>query len=411
MLELAGRTIKDGKPLSGAIVTVYKNGTIQQEQIKTGKNGKFRFYLIFGSDYKVTFSYPGCVDMYLVVYTGKFSKDKLNLFPLYETDVPFFETTTNAVRIEKFKQPFTKIIFDGNKAFKDDETYLADFTKDIIIDPAEQAKILAAKEAKEKAEKEKIELAEKAKKEAEEKARKEAADKLLAEQKAKEDALAKANELARLKEESEKQKLLEYETMESEAIRLQREKEAKGILTKKNKDIKTGFENDLLKAVAENERLAKEKTFNKQKYEARGKTVIEQMRKEMQVKAQADKLREELKLKQKKTLENQQYKTTEVRKLVEAAAFAERAVRISNQKTLPDVKAYIPIETPNVTVTVNKEILKTIRTTVVTKGKKMNAYRKETYFWGSTYYYKNNIEINEASYNKDISFYAGYQNK
>src|ERR1035437_9039197 len=236
MLELAGRAVKDGKPLSGAIVTVYKNGTIQQEQIKTGKNGKFRFYLIFGSDYKVTFSYPGCIDMYLMVYTGKFSKDRLDLFPLYETDVPFFETTTNAVRIEKFKQPFTKIIFDGNKAFKDDEAYLADFTKDIIIDPAEQAKILAAKDAKEKAEKEKMELAEKIKKDAEEKVKKDAEDKLLADQKAKDDALAKANELARLKEESETQKILENETMESEAIRLQREKEAKGQLTKKNKD-------------------------------------------------------------------------------------------------------------------------------------------------------------------------------
>jgi hypothetical protein len=99
MLELAGRTTKDGKPLPGAIVTVYKNGTVQQEQIKTGKNGKFRFFLIFGSDYKVTFSYPGCIDMHLMVYTGKFSKDKLNLFPLYETEVPFFETTSNAVRI------------------------------------------------------------------------------------------------------------------------------------------------------------------------------------------------------------------------------------------------------------------------------------------------------------------------
>lgn len=411
MLELAGRTVKDGKPLSGAIVTVYKNGTIQQEQIKTGKNGKFRFFLIFGSDYKVTFSYPGCVDMHLLVLTGKFSKDKLDLFPLYETDVPFFDITTNAVRIEKFKQPFTKIIFDGNKAFKDDEDYLAEFTRDIIIDYAEQLKIIAAKEAKEQAEKEKAELAEKAKKEAEEKARKEAEEKLLAEQKAKEDAIAKANDLARLQDEMERQKLLENESMESEAIRLQREKEAKSLLTKKNKDIKTGYENDLLKMVAENERQAKEKSFNKQKYEARNKTVIEQMRKETEVKAQTMKLREELKLKQKKTLENQQYKSIEVRKLVEAAAFAERSVRISNQKKLPDAGEYKPMETPNFSVTIDEEILKTTRTTIVTQGKKMDTYRKEIYFWGSTYYYKNNMEIDEALYNKEISFFIGYQNK
>jgi hypothetical protein len=293
----------------------------------------------------------------------------------------------------------------------DDETYLASFTKDILIDPAEQAKLLAAKEAKEKAEKDKIELAEKSKKDAEEKARKDAEEKLLAEQKAKDDALAKTNELARLKEEYDQQQLLKNETMESEAIRLQREKEAKGLLTKKNKEIKTGYENDLLKMVAENERSTKEKTFNKQKLEARSKTVIEQMRKETEVKAQTNKLRDEIKLKQKKTLENQQYKITEVRKLVEAAAFAERSVRISNQKTFPDASGYKPIEIPNISVTTTNGILKTIRTTVVTKGKKMDTYRKEIYFWGTVYCYKNNMEIDEASYSKEISFYAGYQNK
>ena len=329
-------------------------------------------------------------------------------FPFLRSKIPVCQ---GVVEFQKLSEQYPAFSVCPYLAFKDDEAYLADFTKDIVIDAAEQAKLFAAKEAKEKAEKEKIELAEKAKKDAEEKARKEAEEKLVAEQKAKEDAFAKANELARLKEESERQKMLENETMESEAIRLQREKEAKGILTKKNKDIKTGFENDLLKAVAENERLAKEKTFNKQKYEARSKTVIEQMRKETEVKAQADKLREELKLKQKKTLENQQYKINEVRKLVEAAAFAERSVKISNQKTLPDASGYKPIETTNMAVTVDEGILKSIRTTVVTKGKKIDTYRKESYFWGSSYYYKNNIEIDEASYQKDISFYAGYQNK
>ncbi len=43
MLELEGRAVKDGKPLSGAVITVYRGSTIQQEQIKTGKNGKFHW--------------------------------------------------------------------------------------------------------------------------------------------------------------------------------------------------------------------------------------------------------------------------------------------------------------------------------------------------------------------------------
>ncbi len=349
--------------------------------------------------------------MYLMVSTGKLLKDKNDIFPLYVTEVPFFVTTDESVRVAKYKNPFTKIIYDGKKGFMDDEAYLAQFTKDILIDATEQAKVLADKLAKEKAEKDKIEAEAKAKKDAEEKARKDAEEKLLAEQKAKDDAVAKFSELARLKAESEKEKINDNETMETEAIRLQHEKEAKGVLAKKNKEIKTNYENDLLKKVAENERMAKQKALNQQKQESRSNTVINQMREETDLKAHVDKLREELKLKQRKALENQQFKINQLRKLVEAAAFAERSVRISNQKTLPDIKGFSRKELPNVGVTVDDGIIKVTRTTTVTQGKQLDTYSKETYFWGGVYCYKNNIEIDETLYDKEISFYVGYQNK
>ena len=411
MLEFAGRAVKDGKPLSGATVTVYRNGTIQQEQIKTGKNGKFDFNLVFGVDYKMTFTYSGCVDMYLQVYTSKLPQSRNDLFPLYETEIPFLETTNTTVRIAKYKNPFTKVIYDGKKAFMDDEAYLAAFTKDLLIDPAEQARELAAKEAKEKADKDKLEADAKAKKDAEEKLRAETEAILLADAKAKQDAIDKSAELARLKAEAANKKEPNNQTMETEAIRLQREKEAKNNIAKKNKEIKTNYENDLLKTVAENERMAKEKAFNKQILDARSNTVITQMRSEANVKAESDKLREEQKLKQKKLLENQQYKSNEMRKLVEAAAFAERSVRISKQTTLPDVKGYVKKELPNFAVTVDNGIIKTVRTTTVTQGKKLDTYRKETYFWGSVYCYKNNIEIDESTYNNEIAFYSSYKDK
>jgi hypothetical protein len=410
MLEFAGRLIKDGKPLSGATVTIYRNGSIEQEVLKPGRNGKFRCYLVFGVDYKVTFSYPGCVDMFLMVYTSKLPKERSDLFPLYETEVPFFETNDPTVRVSKFKNPFTKVIYDGRKAFMDDEAYLAAFTKDLLIDQAELARLAAEKEAKEKAEKDKLDAAEKAKRDAEEKLRRDAEAKLRAEQKAKEDALAKELELARLKAEAESKQNVN-QTMETEAMRLQREKEVKEQLAKKNKEIKAKYENELLKLVAENERMAKQKAFNKQKQEARTNTVIEQMRRETELKAKADKLREDIKLKKKKELENKQYKLSEMRKLVEAAAFAERSVRVSSEKTTPDTKNYVRRELPNVAVTVDEGMLKTIRTTVVTRGKKLDTYRKETYFWGSVYYYKNNIETDEATYNAEIDFFSSYRNK
>lgn len=409
MLEFAGRTVKDQKPLSGATVTVWRNGTINQEEVKTGKSGKFRFFLVFGNDYKITFTYPGCVDMQLMVYTSRLPKERSDLLPLYQTEVPFFETNDPLVRVSKFKNPFTKVIYDGKKAFKDDEAYLAAFTKDILIDPAEQGRLAAEKAAKEKAEKDKLDAAEKAKKDAEERARREAESKLLAEQKAKAEALAKQAELERLRAEAESKENSD-QSMETEAMRLQREKELKDQLAKKNKEIKTKYENELLKMVAENERSAKQKAFNKQKQEARGNTVIEQMRRETELKANSDKLREDLKLKKKKELENKQTKLNEMRKLVEMAAFAERSVRINNNKTTPDVNNYVRKEIPNMAVTIDDGYIKTVRTTVVTQGKKLDTYRKETYFWGTVNCFKNNIEIDEATYNAEINYFSSYKN-
>ncbi|HLC82785.1 MAG TPA: carboxypeptidase regulatory-like domain-containing protein [Bacteroidia bacterium] len=291
MLEFEGKTTKDGKPLSGATVIVYRNGTIEQAKIKTGKNGKFAFSLVFGTDYKIAFSYPGCVDMHLMVYTGKLPKEKNNIFPLYVTEVPFFETTNTSVRIAKYKNPFNKVIYDGKKGFMDDEAYLAQFLKDILIDQEEINRQLAAKE---KAENDKL-LAEKAKKDAEEKAKLEAIAKAAYEARLAAEEKERAAELARLKEAANNKEVPVDQSMETEAIRLQREKEAKNAMAKKNKEIKTNYENDLLKMVAENERIAKQKAYNKQKDASRTNTVIAQMRSEADVKAKSDKLREEQK--------------------------------------------------------------------------------------------------------------------
>lgn len=406
MLELEGKTLKDGKPLSGATVTVYRGGNAEMVKIKTGKNGKFELSLPFGVDYKVAFTYPGCVEMHLIVYTSKLPKEKNNIFPLYVTEVPFFENTNTTVKLSKYKNPFTKIIYDGKKALIDDEAYLAQFTKDLLINKEEQDKLLLEKLAKEKAEKDKLLAEEKAKKEAEEKLKTDAEAKLMAEEKAKKDAA----ELAKLKIESAEEKEPVTQTMETEAIRLQREKEAKNVLAKKNKEIKTNYENDLLKMVADNERIAKQKSFNKEKQIVRSNTVITQMRREADVKAKSDILREEQKLKKKELLVNQQQKNNEMRKLFEAAAFAERSVRISKQKTLPDVKGYVQKENPNFTVTVDSGFIKTIRTTTVTQGKKLDTYRKETYFWGTVFCYKNNGTIDELTYNTEITFFSAYQN-
>jgi hypothetical protein len=406
-LELTGRATKDGSPLQGATVTVYRNGTIEQEKIKVGKNGKFRLFLVFGHDYKISFSYPGCVDMHMMVYASKLAKERSDLFPLYHTEVPFFDLSAKGVRISKYKNPFTKVIYDGQKAFIDDEAYLTAFTKDLIIDAAEQSRIAAEKEAREKAEQEKAEMIARAAKEEQERIKKqqEEAEAAIA---AKEEA-ERAAALARMKSEAARETTAGDQTMESEAMKLQREKEEKARLAKQNTKIKTEYVNDLLKLVAENERIAKQKAFDKQKQEARTNTVIEQMRRENELKAKAENLREEQKEKRKKVLENKQIHRNEIRKLAEAAAFAERTVRISNQQTLPDPKSYVAPKQPNVAVTIEDGVLKDIRTTVVTIDKKIITYRKEISFWGTVSCYKDDKVISQATYNAEVAYYSSYR--
>src|ERR1700756_2411617 len=166
-LEFAGRCVKSRQPIKGAIVAIYKNG-VKVTDITTGKNGKFQFFLDFGVDYKVTFTYTGCADMYLMIYASKCPADK-SIFPIYDGDVPFFEFNNPTINYPLLKNPFTKIVYDGKKTFGDDEPYVKDFLEKLLIDPEEINK----KNVQLAIEKEKLEMEAKLKREAEEKERQE----------------------------------------------------------------------------------------------------------------------------------------------------------------------------------------------------------------------------------------------
>jgi hypothetical protein len=401
-LEFLGRTKMNNKDLPGATVTLYKDG-IKQKELVTGKNGKFRFFIDYGSDYKITFSAPNCVDMQMLVIASNVPKEKYNIFPIYEIDVPFFDAAEQTIRIDKYKKPFTKVVFDGGRSFKDDEAYLEEFVKNIHVDPDELAQKEKDRLEKERLEKERLLALEKEKQDRERQL-------ALEKKRLEEEEKMRAEELARLKRENEeKMKLQQNEevSMETEAIRLQREKEAKVALEKKNRGIKSTYESELLKTVAENERLAREKELKKMKTEAQTNAVIEKIKKETEVKARSNYLREQEKLKNKKVLQNQQIKSQQVKKLVEAAAFADRSVKVNRQSRLPDVKEYKAKDVPNVAVSVEDGMWSTVSTVTVTYNNTITTYRKEVYMWG-TYYYKNDVEIEEEAFKKEVVKYGPY---
>jgi hypothetical protein len=167
MIDFVVHCTKGGKNLSGATVTVLKNNFVQIAQKTTGVLGRAEFDLPFGYDYKITFSAPGCIDMFEEVKGSTIPRNLIDIFPKYKGEIPFFEPGDISIRKESFKNAFNKIIFDGRNSMMDDLPYMQKFTREVMVPKEEQEKIFKAQaqelnndkqkeiEAKEKARKEK----------------------------------------------------------------------------------------------------------------------------------------------------------------------------------------------------------------------------------------------------------------
>ncbi|HKC67182.1 MAG TPA: hypothetical protein VKG26_03060 [Bacteroidia bacterium] len=406
-LEFAGRCVKSRQPIKGAIVAIYKNG-VKVTDITTGKNGKFQFFLDFGVDYKVTFTYTGCADMYLMIYASKCPADK-SIFPIYDGDVPFFEFNNPTINYPLLKNPFTKIVYDGKKTFGDDEPYVKDFLEKLLIDPEEINK----KNVQLAIEKEKLEMEAKLKREAEEKERQEQLAE--AQRKAEEEAerIKKQNEeLARAQKKNNeaknqvaKQEDESNQSMASEEVQLTIDKEKRSIKEKQNKAIRSTYESDLLKIVATNERKEKEGQFTKNKDKAQANEVIETLQKEAEVKARSEQIVFDFKMRNKQVVLNRGIKNKEMLTLIRQTAFNEKEALSASIKKYPDPKNYKPAGLVGISSDVDKGTFKTTYTYTISVGNNKTIYRRENFNWGLNYYYKNDKEINELDYLKEIAQY------
>ncbi len=413
-LEFDGRCIKNHQPLKGANIAVYK-GSVKVTELTTSKNGKYQFFLDFGVDYKVTYSYPGSADMYLMIYASKCPADK-SIFPIYDGEVPFFEYNNPSINYGSFKNPFSKINYDGKKTFRDDETYGQDFLEKLYVDPEEIKKrdmqLAAEKEKKELDAKLKLE-AEQRKRDAEEKERQqqladaqrhaqEEADRIkkLADEKARPDKNKNdsRNQIASQETESK-------QSMASEEVQLTIDKEKRNIKEKQNKAIRATYESDLLKIVATNERTEKESQFKKEKNKAQVTEVIETLKKEAEVKAKSEQVMFDSKTRNKQAVLNSGIKNKEMLTLIRQTAFNERDIRYSLIKKFPEVKNYKPAGIIGISSDIEKGTFKTTFTYNISNGINKITYRRESFTWGLNYYYKNDKEIEEQNYLKELAQY------
>ena len=408
-LEFAGKTIKNQKVLPGAHITVFK-GSTKVADVVTGKNGKFMFDLEFGSDYKVTFTSAGCVDMYAMIYASKCPADK-EIFPIYDVDVNFFDYGQPLLNYDNFKNPFVKVIYDGKKIFMDDEKYVVQFLKNLYIDAEELKRREDLKLEKERHEKE-LEITAKLKMQEDEKLRKEQI--ALAEQKAYEESellRKQLEEQIRLEKESKNKNNIAVKETEvnkalvKEEVNLTIKSEQKKIKEKQNKAIKTNYENELLKMVAQNERQMKQTSFVKEKSKAESNEVIEILRREAIVKAKADEIRFDKKIKAKQAILNSRVLNHEMVGLVKTVAGNEVSLKYNAVKKFPKAQEYKQKKMVGITTDIENTNFKSTYTINVSEGEVKTIYKKEKFTWGLVYYYKNGKEITAAEYYNELKIY------
>ena len=406
-LEFAGRCAKDNQPLKGANISIYK-GSTKVTELTTGKNGKFQFFLDFvGVDYRVVFTYPGCPDMFLMIYSGKVEAGK-EIFPIYDIDVNYFDYGKPTINYANFKNPFTKVVYDGKKSFRDDENYAADFLANLYIDTEE----IKRREEQLAIEKQKRELETKMKLDAEEKIRQqqladaqkksqEEADRLKKqmEEKARQDKQNEPKNGVANKENDSK------ESMVSEEVQLTIDKEKRNIKEKQNKAVKAAYENDLLKIVATNERKTKEAEYVKKKDNATSNEVIETLKREAETKAMSEQVMFDSKMRNKQVVFNRGIKNQEMVTLIKQTAFNSRDMSLHTIKKFPETKTYRSPGLTGISTDIEKTTFKTVYTISLSVKNEKTIYKKEKFSWGVTYFYKNGKEITEQEYLKEVSPY------
>jgi hypothetical protein len=394
-LEFTGKTVKNYKALAGVKIIIF-SGNLKITEVTTGRNGRFMFDLELGVDYTIYFNAPGCAEMYAKIFSSGFSLEKI-IYPVYEIDVNFFELNQSNLNYEMFKQPFTKIVFDGKDKFNDEENYVDNFIKELYFKP----EIVQNKEELHHTEQEENNILKNKLKEEEVRLLKE--KQLFAEKKAFEDA--------------ERMKKLLTENIKATSIRLNKKVDADNdIITKlknediylkisferkkitetQNKTIKKNIETNLLKSVAENERILKSKSKNNNLNIDSDNEIITVLKREALAKVNSQDLRISAKIKNKQL---QLYES-----IFQKEIFSQLKIVVKNEKNIQATIKKQPVV--GITTEFEQHNFKSVYYINVSEGNdRKNNFRKEKYIWGIIYYFKNDKPINEQDYFSELKRY------
>ena len=393
-LEFSGKTVKNYKSLAGVQIKIF-SGNTKIAEVSTGRNGRFMFDLELGIDYRIVFNSPGCVEMFAMIYSSACPSTK-KIYPIYEIDVNFFELNQMNLNYEAFKQPFAKIVYDGNKRFIDEDNYVDNFIKGLYYKPEDiktQDELVNTEEDKNKILSNKL-------KEEEERLLKE--QQLLAEKNALEEAermkklLADKMKSTLVKSEKKENNIKDaLERIKEDEVYLKIAFERKIITENQNKTIKKNVEANLLKSVAENERVLKSKSTDKNIKAESDNEVIAVLKREALAKVSAEDLRVSAKIK------NKQLQIYEG--IYQKELFGQLKIAVKNEKNYQATTKKHPVI--GVTTNFEQYNFKSVYYIYVSEGNLKKNFRKEKFNWGLTYYYKNDKQINEYDYFNELKQY------
>lgn len=400
-LEVKGSIFYQKKPFSDAIIQIYRDGK-KYDEIKGTKKGKFDLELDFGHEYVIKFISAGHIPMFMNVNT-KVPKSKLPLFATYIIDmVTFYDTDDATINPLAFNDPITKVMwYPKENVFRDDLDYLKHFAFEL----KSHEKINALKNAE--ALKKKME--EDARIAAELKAKQDAEATLLAEQlKHKKEAEQKNQQVYNepLKKNLETIKTEEppqnFETEQQKALI---NKKAKEEQITRNKSVKQTYENDLIKTVAEETRRMREIAYLKKKGELEALEKIERINTEYSLKQSTLFIMDSRKNAYLKLASYHAIKAVEMNRLI--LTIADNSIGIDEAKAKKGQYSKNKVNNfrPTIIHANEESTFKTTKRTTVKSIDRTDVYHKDAYIWGLTYYYKNNISIDEKTFLNETSKY------
>jgi hypothetical protein len=413
-VEIRGsvKSMGESKLLEGVVISVYKN-SFKVSEVKTDKKGKFSVKMQPNSgEYKIVFSYPLHVSMFCTV-NSYIPEKSMPFWGGHDfVELPLWPSNTKDVNVYAFKDnPFAKIFWQ-KKSFGEDLNYFDLFQK--RLENIGEMETMRQKEIDEINLKEKIkkdqELKEQQEKDKKEKELKEKEMNLkiqLEKEKNEREKLEREQKEKELKQKQllEEQKKIEEEikkTQEDDDVddqtKLKQEKELKEKLKKKNQAISAQYQSELLSMVAENEKKMKEEKMLKKKLESDANEIVEKMHREEELKKSLDSLNREIDLLKKNKLINQQEKIIQMNGIIKTAAHIEKIIKMETSTGSPDPKKYSSPPSAKVVSETKENAFSTVTTITITKGSVKLVLKKETYIWGTEYFYQDDKEITSAAF-------------